>query len=87
MMRRCQHTFDIRELEPIMFKPTPSRALLMLLYAMLFRMIMAGFSYGSFVETLVCIYASVFLYHYGDWIYQKSELLLMNCKKRFRSDD
>lgn len=83
-MRRCQHTFDLRGLETVM---TPSRSLLMLLYAMLIRMIMAGFSYGSFVETLVCIYASVFLYHYGDWIYQKFELLLMNCKKRFRSDD
>jgi len=87
MMRRCQHTFDIRGLETLMVIPGPSRALLMLLYAMLFRMIMAGFSYGSFVETLMCIYASVFLYHYGDWIYQKSELLLMNCKKRFRGDD
>ena len=71
MMRRCQHTFDIRGLETLMSIPGPSRTLLMLLYAMLFRMIMAGFSYGSFVETLVFIYASVFLYHYGDWIYQK----------------
>ena len=86
-MRRCQHTFDMRELEPIMFKPTPSRALLMLLYAMLLRMIMSGFSYCSFVETLVFIYISVFIYHYGEWFYQKGRFLLTNCKKSFRGTD
>ena len=83
-MRRCQHAFDLRGLETIM---TPSRRLLMLLFVMLFRMFMMAFHYSSLVETLVCIYTSVFLYHYGDWIYQKSELLLMNCKKRFRGAD
>ena len=86
MMQRDKHTFDIRALEAYI-PPTAYAALLTVLIAMFLRMLMKGFSYSSLVETLVCIYTSVFLFNYGKYISNKCRKLFRRCRKRLATTD
>lgn len=84
-MQRDKHTFDIRALEAYI-PPTASVALL-LFFGLLLRMLMKRFCYSSLVETLVCIYTSVFLFNYGKCIFKKCRNLFRRCRKRLATTD